>query len=109
MRKTRRAKALDITQATKRRVWERDGGRCIICGGRTAMPNAHFIPRSKGGLGIEQNIVTLCTELSENQCHRRFDFGDAEERAAIGALIEDYLREKYPGWNKKDLVYRKWT
>lgn len=109
MRKSKRAKACDISQAVKRRVWERDKGRCVICGGRVAMPNAHFIPRSQGGLGIEQNIVTLCTELSENQCHRRFDFGSAEERAAMGAAIEDYLRSQYgPSWNKKDLVYRKW-
>lgn len=109
MRKTKRAKALDIPQSVKKRVWERDEGRCVVCGSRVnVMPNAHFIPRSQGGLGIEQNIVTLCTEMSENKCHRRFDFGGAEERAAIGAIIEDYLKEKYPGWSKKELVYRKW-
>ena len=82
----------------------------MVCGSCiNVMPNAHFIPRSKGGLGIEQNIVTLCSELSENQCHRRFDFGDREEREAIGARIEEYLREQYPGWDKKDLVYSKWS
>ena len=108
MRKTRRAKALDISPAVKKRVWERDRGRCVVCGSRiNVMPNAHFIPRSKGGLGIEENIVTLCTELSENKCHRRFDFGEAEERAAIGALIKDYLQSCYPAWNEKDLVYKK--
>ena len=110
MRKTRRAKALDITKAVKKRVWERDGGRCCLCGSRVnVMPNAHFIPRSQGGLGIEQNIVTLCTEFSENQCHRRFDFGSEEERAAIRSALREYLKSKYPGWNEKELVYRKWS
>ena len=108
--KSRRAKACDISQAVKKRVWERDGGRCVVCGcGYNVMPNAHFIPRSKGGLGIEENIVTLCTELTENQCHRRFDFGDREEREAIGGIIADYLRGKYPEWDEEKLVYRKWS
>lgn len=110
MRKSRRAKALDISQTVKRRVWERDKGQCVLCGSRiNCMPNAHFIPRSQGGLGIEKNIVTLCTELSENQCHRRFDFGTAEERASIREALKEYLQGQYPDWDEKDLVYRKWT
>ena len=68
--KSKRTKATDIPQKVKQAVWERDGGRCVVCGCcRNVMPNAHFIPRSKGGLGIEENIVTLCTNLTENQCH----------------------------------------
>ena len=107
--KTKRAKATDISQADKRKVFERDDGCCVVCGNSyNVMPNAHFIPRSKGGLGIEENIVTLCGELTPNQCHRRFDFGTAEERKAIGEAIEGYLKSKYPGWDKENLVYRKW-
>lgn len=110
MRKTRRGKALDISPATKKRVWERDGGRCVVCGScYNVMPNAHFIPRSRGGLGCERNIVTLCTNMTENQCHHRFDFGSKEEREAIGAVIENYLRSKYPDWNKEELVFDKWS
>lgn len=109
MRKSKRAKACDISQEVKRRVWERDGGRCVVCGNSyNVMPNAHYIPRSDGGLGIEQNIVTLCTNLTENQCHRRFDFGSKEEREALGEIIEDYLRDQYPGWDREELVYKKW-
>ncbi len=104
MAKSRRAKACDISKKTKNIVWERDGGRCIICGSTQAMPNAHYIPRSKGGLGIPENIVTLCTM---NGCHYKFDFGSKEERAEIGSKIEEYLKSKYPDWDKKDLVYRK--
>lgn len=71
------------------------------------MPNAHFIPRSKGGLGIEENIVTLCTNLTENQCHYKFDFGTRQEKEEIEAKIEAYLKSKYPGWDREKLTYRR--
>lgn len=47
----RRTKALQISPDVKRRVWERDG-RCILCH-RPGSPDAHYIPRSQGGLGVE--------------------------------------------------------
>ena len=58
--KTRRSKACDISQKVKQRVWERDNGCCVICGNNyNVMPNAHYIPRSKGGLGIEENVFKI--------------------------------------------------
>ena len=99
--KTKRAKATDISQAVKRKVFERDNGCCVVCGNSyNVMPNAHFIPRSKGGLGIEENILTLCPE-----CHWRYD--RTFERAGMGAYFRDYLRERYPGWDETKLIYRK--
>ena len=71
------------------------------------MPNAHYISRAKGGLGIEENIVTLCTELTVNNCHRRYDSGTKEEREKIGAIIKDYLQSKYPNWDESKLTYKK--
>ncbi len=107
--KSKRTKATDIPQKVKQAVWERDGGRCVVCGCcRNVMPNAHFIPRSKGGLGIEENIVTLCTNLTENQCHYKFDFGTRQEKEEIEAKIEVYLKSKYPGWDRKNLIYRRY-
>lgn len=103
--KSRRAKATDITQKVKQQVWERDGGRCIICGSRQAMPNAHYIPRSQGGLGIPENVVTLCTM---GGCHHKFDFGSKEEVEEIRTQIEEYLRSIYPDWDPEKLVYRKY-
>lgn len=106
--KSRRSKACDIPPWVKQEVWLRDNGRCVVCGNNyNVMPNAHYIPRSKGGLGVEQNIVTLCTELTPNQCHRRFDFGAREEREEIGAVIREYLQSKYPDWDETKLYYRK--
>ena len=98
--KTKRAKACDITKKVKDIVWERDNHQCIICGSYQAMPNSHYIRRSQGGLGIEENIVTMC-----QRCHRAYDQGD--ERKAIATYTEKYLRSKYPNWNPQNLIYKK--
>lgn len=99
--KTKRSKACDITQTVKQRVWERDGERCIVCGSPYAMPNAHFIPRSKGGLGIEQNIVTLC-----QSCHFKYD--NTASRPIYREYIKGYLQGKYGAeWNEEKLTYKK--
>ena len=77
--KSRRSKATDISHKVKNKVWERDNHCCILCGNPNAMPNAHYISRANGGLGIEQNIVTLC-----QNCHNKYDNGDKDTRTALG-------------------------
>ena len=100
--KSNRTKALDITQKVKKIVWERDNNCCIICGSPYAMPNAHYLSRGKHlGLGIEQNIVTLCTN-----CHRRYD--QSTEREELKEIIKNYLKSKYEDWNEEDLIYKKY-
>ena len=99
--KSKRTKAVDITQKVKKIVWERDNHCCIICGSPYAMPNAHYLSRGQHlGLGIEQNIVTLCIN-----CHRAYD--QSTEREKYKEFIKNYLMSKYADWNEKDLVYRK--
>jgi 5-methylcytosine-specific restriction endonuclease McrA len=106
--KSKRSKACDISQAVKEKVWERDNGRCVVCGNNyNVMPNSHFISRANGGLGIEENIVTLCTNFTTNKCHYKYDNGTREEREQIGAIIENYLKSKYLNWNKENLTYKK--
>ena len=90
-------------------MWERDRHRCIICGSMMAMPNAHYISRAKGGLGIEENIVTLCTNMSDNRCHYKYDFGSVKEKKEIQTKIREYLSGLYPDWDEDRLVYRKMT
>lgn len=103
MYKTTRSRATDIPQKVKAKVYERDGGCCIICG-KQGNPWCHFISRQKGGLGIEQNIVTLC-----NECHRQYDEGTRDMREAIRYVIKEYLVGHYPDLNEKNLVYKKWS
>lgn len=96
----------DIPLSVKQTVWLRDRGRCVICGNNyNTMPNAHYIPRSKGGLGIEQNIVTLCTGFTENKCHHRMDH--TIERKALLKVVKEYLESQYPDWDEEKLYYRR--
>lgn len=96
----KRTKALDISKKVKDAVWERDGHCCILCGSPYAMPNAHYIARSHGGLGIPENIVTLCL-----QCHNQYD--QTADRETIKAEIKTYLQSQYPDWDERSLIYRK--
>lgn len=101
---SKRAKACAIPTRVKKRVAERDSVDgwpcCVLCGSNRALPEAHFIPRSQGGLGIEENILTLC-----RPCHYEFDNGDAETRARLKERARIYLRSKYPEWDEEALVY----
>jgi 5-methylcytosine-specific restriction endonuclease McrA len=98
-RVSKRTQALMIHPETRIAVTLRDNGLCLWCG-RPGRPEAHFIPRSQSGLGIEQNILTLC-----RPCHDRFDFSPDRERMRI--FFMNYLKRKYPNWDEKNLVYRK--
>lgn len=98
----KRTRALDISPKVKRAVWERDSHICILCGSPYAMPNAHYIPRSHGGLGIEENVVTLCFN-----CHARYD--NSSDREIIKTQIRAYLNGKYQNRNESELYYKKWS
>lgn len=95
-----RTKASQIKIETKWKVLERDGGKCVLCGKTCSVYNAccHFISRARLGLGIEENIITLC-----HDCHYKLDNGEVGRDR-----LREYLKSKYPGWDEKKLVYSKW-
>lgn len=95
-------KSLAISQKTKQIVHERDSGCCIFCGRPVSetYSNAHFIPRSKMGLGIEQNILTACME-----CHFKLD--QTMMRKDMLEHARKHLERHYPKFNDKERVYRK--
>lgn len=97
--KSRRAKACDFSAAVKQAIYARDKGLCVLCG-KPGLPNAHFIPRSHNGLGIEENGITLCPA-----CHHRYD--NTADRKALRLRLESYLKSKYEDWNEENLYYRK--
>lgn len=99
MAKSKRTKALEIPPKVKEAVFERDGGCCVFCG-RVGIPNAHFIARSQGGLGIEENILTLCWD-----CHRKYD--QTPRRQEMREFFKEYLQSKYPEWDETKLIYKK--
>jgi hypothetical protein len=73
-----------------------------LTGNPNAFPNAHYISRSQGGLGIEQNIVTLSIEA-----HHAYD--NTTLRPILRLQIKEYLQSKYEDWDESKLVYRKWN
>lgn len=79
---------------------------CIWCGkpapteNPLAYANAHYIPRSLGGLGIEENILNLCF-----RCHYKYDRTTSREE--MRAFFENHLRHHYKNWNEENLIYRK--
>jgi len=100
----KRTKACAIPKEVKEKVYKRDNERCLICG-RWVMPSlacAHFIGRAQGGLGIEENILTLC-----EGDHFMYDNGIID-REKYKQYFRDYLKSKYENWNEEDLVYDKW-
>lgn len=92
-------KATDISKSVREEVYKRDNHKCIICGNPTVQV-AHYIPRSRMGLGIAENLVCLCV-----RCH--FEYDNGKEPKSYRNAIQDYLREYYPNWNEKKLVYNK--
>ncbi len=95
----KRTKALAISKTVKEKVYERDCGLCVLCG-KPGIPEAHYIPRSKGGLGIEQNIVTLC-----RPCHNQMDSTTARE--SLLRRVKTHLDLWYPNFTDADRVYKK--
>lgn len=94
-------KACEISPAVKRAVAERDGGMCVICRRNVGLPEGHYIPRSKLGMGIPENIVCICRECHDKQ-HAR-GYGELVRRR-----MKEYLDEKYPGFPDDDRVYHKY-
>lgn len=97
-------KQYEISVDVKIKVWERDRHECIFCHKKVDWrnANAHFIPRSAGGLGIEQNVFTAC-----DICHIEQDNGLNTEKYDNDA--KNYLKRIYGDeWSEKDLIYHKY-
>lgn len=102
--KHKRTRACEITKEVRQAVAIRDRGRCIICGipVPVSCSNSHFIKRSQGGLGIPENIVTMCPK-----CHYEYDFG--QNTKLYEQLTENHLKNIYgANWDKSKLVYKKY-
>lgn len=99
--KHKRTKACGIGEKTKRIVFKRDDGLCIFCC-RYGKPEAHIIPRSQGGLGVPQNIITVC-----RKCHDKLDNSTEREKMLREAII--YVKGFYPNWKREDFIFNKWA
>lgn len=97
----RETKATSIPPSVKAAVWRRDFCRCVLCRSHNAGPHCHYIPRSHGGLGIEENIWTGCAE-----CHRAFD--SEKKDGPMHNRVREHLKSWYTDWDEDALTYKKY-
>lgn len=64
----------------------------------------HYIPRSKGGLGIPENGAVGCMHH-----HELLDNGSKGLRPEMLEMFESYLKDHYPDWNREKLIYNKYA
>ena len=95
----------DIPIRVRKKVLERDSiderACCIFCGS-PYVQIAHYVPRSKGGIGEETNLACLCVK-----CHSILDNGDPKKAAEIREVFRDWLIRNYPNWTEEGQIYRK--
>lgn len=48
-----------VSPVLSKKIFERDGGMCVYCGGY-ALQLDHVIPVSKGGINGKNNLVCVC-------------------------------------------------
>ena len=53
-------KPRSISKGKRSRVWERDGGACVKCGGQQGLQVDHIVPVARGGGCEEENLRLLC-------------------------------------------------
>ena len=97
--KSKRTLATSIKNKVRQRVRERDKW-CIFCG-RSGTDTMHFVPRSSGGLGIEQNLALGC-----RTCHMMLD--QTTKRKEMLKHFERHLQKHYGEFDRKDLIYKKY-
>lgn len=109
-------KLLQFDKETIKKIQIRDDYTCLFCRLNYHMekfnPNSldfivhdimHFVPKSKLGLGIEENGVEGC-----RYHHSLLDNGNKGLRDEMLKIMEKYLKSKYPNWSKNNLIYRKY-
>ena len=108
---SQRSRACDFQRKVRERIIQRDDG-CIFCqmgympntsGGPAWYSIMHYIPRSHGGLGIEENGAVGC-----QWHHDMLDNGNVGNREEMLELFKSYLQEHYKNWDEEKLIYKKW-
>lgn len=57
---TKEGNRMSIPADVANAVWNRDGGRCCMCGSKKELEFDHIIPISKGGATTFRNLQLLC-------------------------------------------------
>ena len=97
---SKRSKACDISPKIRAEVYKRDK-HCIVCGSTWNKTVAHFISRAQSGMGIKENLVTLCI-----LCHHEMDNG--KNSLEVKEIVKKYLDGLYPNFTDEQRKYNKW-
>jgi predicted restriction endonuclease len=112
-RLNKRTKALQFPKATALKIVERDE-MCIFCKLYYHMDSTstlayqiqqimHIVNKSQGGLGIEENGVLGC-----QYHHGLLDNGNLGLRDEMIEILEEHLKNLYPGWTEDSVKFDKW-
>ena len=113
-KRSKQARAREFNAASRQIIKERDLYQCIFCCmeyhmedvtwyGQQLQSIMHYIPRSRGGLGIPQNGALDCQSHYE-----MLDNGNKGRREEMPQMFRQYLQDHYPDWNEDALIYNKW-
>lgn len=104
MSRSKRTKAVDISQKVRQEVYARDNLRCISCRSPYNLQVAHiYLSRAKGGLGVKENLAILCIN-----CHLDYDSGKNKRQERVKGRVHRYMENLYGQPNIEKLKYKKW-
>lgn len=106
---------LQFSAKTKKKIACRDNGECIFCSRRYHMESRdsfayeikdimHYINKSAGGLGIEENGAVGC-----RYHHTLLDNGNKGLREEMLKIFKQHLQAHYPEWSEDKLRYKKYS
>ncbi|MBL8796664.1 MAG: HNH endonuclease [Planctomycetia bacterium] len=64
------SKSRHIPDEVRRKVWDRDGGRCVRCSACDYLEFDHLIPHAKGGANTVGNVQLLCRRCNSLKSDR---------------------------------------
>ena len=56
-----------ISRILRQKVYDRDGNKCIVCGGVEKLTIDHLVPIMRGGSNKEYNLATMCLSCNNEK------------------------------------------
>lgn len=95
----------NISKATRKAVYRRDGWRCALCDSPKYIQIHHVVKRSLGGSNDPMNLITLCSDchaLAHGTDLNGAGISKDEMEQAIVEYLSDYYAEQGTPWNPSE-------